>query len=158
VGRASSFEKIPACRKDESDASNARRKGIVLPEQQFFKEIAKSKKAEPEDLCVGEASAGAKLSGADLAAVLLLPRRGNVQFGSGVVFGKPVAGNQATNPTPYRLGVVQEASVDFKGDLKKLYGQKQFPVATARGKIDIEGKAKLAVFDAGMLSAICTSA
>jgi hypothetical protein len=76
----------------------------------------------------------------------------NVQFGSGVLYGRPTAGNQATNPTPYRLGVLQEASVDFKGDQKKLFGQKQFAVATARGKIDIEGKAKLAVFDAGMLS------
>jgi hypothetical protein len=76
----------------------------------------------------------------------------NVQFGSGVLFGKPVAGNQATNPTPYRIGVLQEASIDIKGDLKKLYGQKQFPVATARGKIDIEGKAKLCVADAGLLS------
>jgi hypothetical protein len=76
----------------------------------------------------------------------------NVQFGSGVLFLRPTAGNLATNPTPYRPGVLQEASLDFKGDHKKLFGQKQFAVATARGKIEIDGKAKLAVFDAGMLS------
>lgn len=78
----------------------------------------------------------------------------NVQFGSGVLYMRPTLGNLATNPTPYRVGVMQDASVDFKGDLKKLYGQKQFPVATARGKIDVEGKSKLCVFDAGMLSQV----
>jgi hypothetical protein len=76
----------------------------------------------------------------------------NVQFGSGVLFMKPTAGNLATNPTPYRPGVLQEVSIDFKGDHKKLFGQKQFAVATARGKVEIDGKAKLAVFDAGFLS------
>jgi hypothetical protein len=55
-------------------------------------------------------------------------------------------------PDTFPLGVLQEVSIDIKGDLKKLYGQKQFPVATARGKIDIEGKAKLCILDAGLLS------
>lgn len=76
----------------------------------------------------------------------------NVQFGSGVLFQRPMAGNQAANPTPYRVGILQECSIDFKGDHKKLFGQKQFAVATARGKIEIDGKAKLAIFDAGFLS------
>jgi hypothetical protein len=70
-----------------------------------------------------------------------------IEFGSGVLFGKPIAGNQPTNPTPVRLGVLQECSVMFKGDLKKLFGQYQFPVATARGKVDIEIKGKFAAFD-----------
>jgi hypothetical protein len=73
----------------------------------------------------------------------------NIQFGSGVLFGSPLttSGNTPTNPTPVRWGIIQEATVDFKADLKKLYGQNQFPVATARGKFDVTLKAKLALFD-----------
>jgi hypothetical protein len=76
----------------------------------------------------------------------------NIQFGSGLLFGKPVAGNLAANPTPYKFGVLQEVDVQFKGDLKKLYGQKQFAVATARGKLECSIKGKIAVFDVGMLN------
>jgi hypothetical protein len=76
----------------------------------------------------------------------------NIQFGTGVLYGNPTLGNQPVNPTPFRFGVLQEVTVDFKADLKKLYGQYQFPVATARGKIDVTLKAKLAVFDPNMLN------
>jgi hypothetical protein len=76
----------------------------------------------------------------------------NIQFGTGVLYGLPNAGNLATNPTPYKFPVLQEASVEFKGDLKKLYGQSQFPVAKARGKIDVSCKCKIAAFDIGMLN------
>jgi hypothetical protein len=76
----------------------------------------------------------------------------NIQFGSGVLFGKPVAGNEPANPTPYKFGVLQECTVDFKGDLKKLFGQYQFPVATARGKLEVGIKGKLAVLDPNMLN------
>jgi hypothetical protein len=76
----------------------------------------------------------------------------NLQFGSGVLYALPNAGNLAANPTPYKFGVLQESSVEFKGDIKKLFGQQQFPVAKARGKIDVSGKAKLAVIDVGMLN------
>lgn len=71
----------------------------------------------------------------------------NIQFGTGVLWGLPNAGNLATNPTPYKFPVLQEASVEFKADLKKLYGTSQFPVAKARGKIDVSCKAKCAAFD-----------
>lgn len=71
----------------------------------------------------------------------------NLQFGSGVLFGIPNSGNLAANPTPTKFGILQEASVEFKADLKKLYGQKQFAVATARGKIDVTGKCKIALLD-----------
>jgi hypothetical protein len=47
-----------------------------------------------------------------------------------------------SNPTPIRL-LVQEISVEFKADLKKLYTQSQFPIATARGKIQVTGKCKV---------------
>ncbi len=76
----------------------------------------------------------------------------NIQFGTGVLYGKPVAGNLPTNPTPFKFGVLQECTVDFKTDLKKLYGQYQLAVATARGKIDTTIKGKLAVFDPNMLN------
>jgi hypothetical protein len=65
-----------------------------------------------------------------------------------------VAGNLPVNPTPFKLGVLQDTTVDFKGDLKKLYGQYQLPVATARGKIDCTIKTKLAVFDPDLLNQV----
>lgn len=76
----------------------------------------------------------------------------NIQFGTGVLYGLPNAGNLAANPTPFKFGILQEAHVEFKGDLKKLYGTSQFPVAKARGKIDVSCKAKIAAFDPNMLN------
>jgi hypothetical protein len=76
----------------------------------------------------------------------------NIQFGTGVLFGNPVLGNQPVNPTPFKFGILQEVTVDFKSDLKKLYGQYQFPLATARGKVNVDLKGKLAVFDPNMLN------
>ncbi len=76
----------------------------------------------------------------------------NMQFGSGVLYGLPNAGNLPTNPTPFKFGVLQDASIEFKGDLKKLYGTKQFPVAKARGKIDVSCKAKIATVDPNFLN------
>src|SRR5262249_8335303 len=80
----------------------------------------------------------------------------NIQFGTGVLFSNPLStsGNPPTNPTPLKYGVLQECEVSFKGDLKKLYGQLQFPVATARGKVDVTIKGKLAVFDPTLLNQI----
>ena len=75
-----------------------------------------------------------------------------IEFGSGVLFGKPVAGNLPTLPTPFKFGVLQEVTIDFKADLKKLYGQYQLAVATARGKLDNTIKGKLAVYDPNMLN------
>lgn len=69
-----------------------------------------------------------------------------LEFGTGVLYGEPVGGNEPTNPTPIRL-LLQEASVDFKGDLKKLWTQYQMPIAVARGKIDVTGKAKIVNYD-----------
>lgn len=76
----------------------------------------------------------------------------NTQFGSGVLYGVPNAGNLATNPTPQKFGVLQSVHIDFKGDLKKLHGQSQFPVAKARGKIDVSGKASFGTIDPAMLN------
>jgi hypothetical protein len=76
----------------------------------------------------------------------------NIQFGSGVLFGIPTAGNTAVNPTPTRFGILQDCQVTFKGDLKKLYGQHQFAEATARGKVDVMVKGKIATLDPNMLN------
>jgi hypothetical protein len=71
----------------------------------------------------------------------------NIQFGSGVLQAKATLGNLPTNPTPFTLGVIQEATVDFKGDLKTLFSQYQMPIATARGKLNVTIKWKMAVWD-----------
>lgn len=71
----------------------------------------------------------------------------NPQFGSGVFFGIPTAGNLATNPTPLQFGILQEVGLDIKADLKKLFGMQQFPIAKARGKVDVTAKGKIASLD-----------
>lgn len=74
------------------------------------------------------------------------------EFGSGTLWGFPVAGNTATNPTPMKFGTLQDVSLDISGDVKQLYGQKQFPEAVARGKCKITGKAKFASINGKMLN------
>ncbi len=74
-------------------------------------------------------------------------------FGSGVVYGVPVASGAAqANPTPFRFGVLQDVQVDIKGTNKKLRGQKQAPVRVARGEVDITVKSKLGALDPNMLN------
>ncbi|MDB5358821.1 MAG: hypothetical protein JWO51_118 [Rhodospirillales bacterium] len=46
--------------------------------------------------------------------------------------------------TPTRYGRLQDVKLDFAGDLREFYGQAQFALALARGKIKIEGKASFA--------------
>ena len=46
------------------------------------------------------------------------------EFGSGTLWGFPVGGNTATNPTPMKFGTLQDVSLDISGDVKQLYGQK----------------------------------
>ncbi len=60
-------------------------------------------------------------------------------FGSGTLFG---VRNDVANATPVKFGALQEASVEFSAASKELYGQYQFPLAVARGKAKITGKAK----------------
>lgn len=43
--------------------------------------------------------------------------------------------------TPVNIGFANSFSLDESGDTKSLYGQKQFPLAAARGTIKITGKA-----------------
>lgn len=62
-------------------------------------------------------------------------------FGGGAIFG---VRTDVANPTPVQLGILQDISIEFSGDMKELYGTSQFPVAIARGKTKITGKAKFA--------------
>jgi hypothetical protein len=66
------------------------------------------------------------------------------QFGSGTLWGYPVGGNLAANPTPMKFGTLQDVALDISGSLKELYGQNQFAETVARGKYKITGKAKFA--------------
>src|SRR5947199_5327610 len=65
-------------------------------------------------------------------------------FGSGTLWGYPVAGNLAANPTPMKFGTLQDIKLEISGALKELYGQNQFAEAVARGKCKIASKAKFA--------------
>ncbi|MBV9075641.1 MAG: hypothetical protein JOZ10_18615 [Acidobacteria bacterium] len=66
------------------------------------------------------------------------------QFGSGTLWGYPISGNLAANPTPIKFGTLQEVDIEISGSVKELYGQNQFADAVARGKCKITGKAKYA--------------
>ncbi len=74
------------------------------------------------------------------------------EFGSGTLFGFPSGGNTAANPTPMQFGTLQDVSLDISGDVKQLFGQRQFPEAVARGKIKLGGKAKFARINGKMLN------
>ncbi len=74
------------------------------------------------------------------------------EFGAGTLWGFPVTGNTAANPTPMKFGTLQDVSLDISGDVKQLYGQKQFPEAVARGKCKITGKSKFASINGKMLN------
>src|SRR5271155_4476510 len=56
----------------------------------------------------------------------------------------PNAGNEAANPTPLALGILQDGAFDVSWELKELYGQFQFPVDVATGKGKVTGTAKFA--------------
>ncbi|MGC2696006.1 MAG: hypothetical protein WA738_09460 [Candidatus Angelobacter sp.] len=74
------------------------------------------------------------------------------EFGAGTLWGFPVGGNTASNPTPMKFGTLQDVSLDISGDVKQLYGQKQFPEAVARGKCKITGKSKFAAINGKMFN------
>ena len=59
-----------------------------------------------------------------------------IQFGAGSLFAIPTHdanGAAITTPTPIQFGTLQEVGLDASFDSKKLYGNKQFPIAVARG-------------------------
>jgi hypothetical protein len=73
-------------------------------------------------------------------------------FGSGDLFLIPFGSAAAPNPSPMKVGTLQDVSIDISSTNKELYGKLQFPVAVRRGKSKIECKAKFANITAKMLN------
>ena len=69
-------------------------------------------------------------------------------FGSGDLILIP----NTTLATPVPFNALQDFELDFKFDKKTLHGQKQFPLAVARGKGSITGKFKDASVNGGMFN------
>lgn len=61
-------------------------------------------------------------------------------FGSGAVWNTA----SGSNKTPARLGTLQNIGIDFKSNLKQLYGQNQLPVTVARAAMAVNGKGEFA--------------
>lgn len=80
-----------------------------------------------------------------------------ISFGSGVLTATPLvdsSGNPIANPTPVAFAELQDVSLDYSFENKKLYGNKQFPIAVARGKGSVTAKASVAVFNAELFNAV----
>lgn len=72
-------------------------------------------------------------------------------FGSGNMYVTPLqdaTGAAISNPTPSKLGELQEATFDFSGEIKELYGQNKFPAAVGAAKM----KASLKIKNARILA------
>jgi hypothetical protein len=63
-------------------------------------------------------------------------------FGPGILI---VTRTDVSPVVPINVGFAQELTLDFSGNTKQLYGQKQFPLVAARGTIKATGKWKSAV-------------
>lgn len=72
-------------------------------------------------------------------------------FGSGLLYTKRT---DIASQGPVRFGAFQDMQLDFSGDIKELFGQNQFALDVARGKVKIEGKAKLAQISAPLMNAV----
>lgn len=72
-------------------------------------------------------------------------------FGSGLLYAQR---SDIAAQGPLRFGAFQDMALSFTGDIKELFGQNQFALDVARGKVKIEGKAKFAQISAPMQNAI----
>ena len=72
-------------------------------------------------------------------------------FGSGLLY---TTRTDVTGQGPIRFGAFQDLQLDFTGEIKELFGQNQFALDVARGKVKIEGKAKLAQISAPIANAV----
>jgi len=80
-----------------------------------------------------------------------------ITFGAGKLIAVPTqdaAGAVIANPTPVAIAILQDVSVDFDFETKILHGEKQFPVAVARGKAKIGWKAKSGDFNGAALGSL----
>jgi hypothetical protein len=74
----------------------------------------------------------------------------NLQFGTGTLlaFNTGAGASGDAGHTPVTFGGLQDVEIDMDGSVKELHGQNQFPIAVARGKMKITGKAKFADLNA----------
>lgn len=72
----------------------------------------------------------------------------NIYFHTAEVYLKP----SKTNPTPRKVAVIQDVSIEIKRDLKELYGEERYAVDVASGNESIGGKYKSGEFDPSWLS------
>lgn len=76
----------------------------------------------------------------------------SIAFASGDIFLTPFGSAAAANPSPMKVGILQDVSIDITSTNKQLFGKLQFPVAVRRGQSKIMCKAKFANFNAKMLN------
>jgi hypothetical protein len=74
------------------------------------------------------------------------------QFGTGAIFGIPVGGDRAANPTAQLFATVQDASMEMNGKLEQLRGQNKFPDDVAASDIDIKGKVQFGAINPELLN------
>ncbi len=73
-----------------------------------------------------------------------------IQFGSGVLFATPTAGQLSSTPAlpqPQEVGIIQNIKMTISGDIKELFGQKQWAIDSAVGKRSIKGTFEFAQMD-----------
>lgn len=78
----------------------------------------------------------------------MVAQNGQKVFGAGRFYGIPTV----TSPTPSPFGVVQDVSVEFKRDIKRLHGLNQFPVDVASGMMTVTGKVNYATLNARLVN------
>jgi hypothetical protein len=72
-------------------------------------------------------------------------------FGSGLLY---TTRTDISGQAPIRFGAFQDLQLDFSGEVKELFGQNQFALDVARGKVKIQAKAKFAQISAPIMNAI----
>lgn len=78
-------------------------------------------------------------------------------FGAGVLFATPTFnadGSAVSVASPVQFGIVQDVTIDDSAEIKKLYGDNQYPVDIGRGKAQISIKCKQAQFSAQLFNSI----
>ena len=75
-------------------------------------------------------------------------------FGTGILTLIP----SGSNPTPVKIGTLQDVSLDISFAEKELRGQLQLPVDIARGAGKISGKAKSGQFSSALYKAVLSGA
>jgi hypothetical protein len=70
-------------------------------------------------------------------------------FGAGRPF---LTSNTSPVPTPLRLGLVQDQSVDFKSSVKAIYGENRFAEAIANAESEVTGKTTMGTTSARLFA------